>query len=1697
MRYSSNKKDFCGGGQSVRRFLLFESFAVFGKLWQIVLAFFDFGFTMTANRVQLYFRFGGKMKKYSNSNVSHNVSERERSNLVGLKDALKNGFTHSSSQFLRESDTAIKNGESYFAQPRAGAILESGNIEYKIYNETSTFKAQNYMHANGGKYAINLPTGLSVGSNTGLSQNMMTVDFSVNRKAIMEYGDLLHAKLVLNASQLSGGTGVVAIASALTKNIIMQCNMRTGKYEFDITDALINSSDDNFTLELKPISITQDKTNLIFNAVGELAPRIETRYVYDSKRSSPRHNIDLTNGVCGSLSMLGRLFTVNFADNTGAIGIFHSHNHVNCGFGTGNGFKLNIDERMIKNGDKYTYTDETGDSTIFSEFYYYVDDLGNIVTVRPDAVDVGADGALTSNGKRLHREVISEDGLRASVMNSGVKNAKYIEERQSEIVALENAIKNYKDALNEYVKTKKYASGDENNGTVHEYKPFTLDENNEISSFESFFKNESGYLIMPQAEANNYRSTVFQKMSLEKSETDANIKSKQVKSLEEQIEYIISKSGLDTPNEIFKQYMLKKNELKTIKVSTPVALIKDGDTVKGYNEDGRLIAVYTPDGNTVAIDRDLSGRAIRMYDSKDNTLSFSYNADGYLTSIEDEKGNFTEYVYNANGNLTKVIYPNNTSLELSYDSACHLTSIVSGKYKTNISYSGNAVASISKYALFSSLSNGATSGGETLIETISVSGNNGYADIKSGSVAERYEFNSVGDYSGYIKEVDGKVTEAERYTYRSGEMKITEYAALSSLNSVGLDSYNFVCGESETVMLNAFNMPVKVITEGKCLDVNGSVKTVVNSVANYTYNAEQKIVKIITEVTTKKGSSESKKNVVERFSYDGYGRLVKNMRYVEGEEEKTGVYVEENEYGDDGEVKTYSYNTLSSSERLVSGGSKDVSDRAVSYGTDRFGNINSVVGDDGSGEANVGDSVYTHGLLTRVKSGSADIKYGYDHKGRVKSVSMNGVNDYLTVVYSDKVSEEGKTVNKVGATLKGDKLSESVYDLSGNLIKVKYNNAERIRFNYDSRRRLSEINDSVIKFTSKNTYDTLDRLTKYEFAKDSGSAFTLDNVKEEYTYNNDGLVSKKVETVGNSVNTYTYTYSDDSEKTLDAVNVGALGYGYEYDGLKRKRNRKVTVSGNKIAEERISYRRDGESASVNVSGVRFGNVVDGKFVSSEGVKYVYDENGNISATYINGVLGARYRYDGLSRLVREDNKSMNKTYVFAYDDSGNITYKGETAFTLDENISENNIAITAYGYDGDRLVRFGSEVCEYDAIGNPTKYRSKTLVWNNGRELTKYGDTTFAYDGEGRRVSKNGNKFSYSSDGRLIKESRGIEYLYDGEGVSAIKYNGAIYHMQKNGQGDVIMLLDNNGKVVVRYVYDAFGNHTVQDPNGTANGDASFIGNINPIRYRSYYYDTETGLYFLQSRYYDPKTGRFISIDDISYVSPNTVNGINLYAYCLNNPVMMVDPSGCWTMPNWLKWVIGGVAFAGAVVITALTGGSMAPVFIGMGVSIVSGGLIQGTVDAINGGSFLQGLSDGMADGALWGGVAALGGAAIRGVRYVRAVKTQNYNTLAKLFTHNKYANKVMIGKWDGGGATSYVAKAGRTHTYFSMPDRIYSKLFAKFGKDNMWKINQAFLSQNINKVFYASHNIWTAIPGTSFYEEIKYLFSFYKNIIH
>ena len=135
-------------------------------------------------------------------------------------------------------------------------------------------------------------------------------------------------------------------------------------------------------------------------------------------------------------------------------------------------------------------------------------------------------------------------------------------------------------------------------------------------------------------------------------------------------------------------------------------------------------------------------------------------------------------------------------------------------------------------------------------------------------------------------------------------------------------------------------------------------------------------------------------------------------------------------------------------------------------------------------------------------------------------------------------------------------------------------------------------------------------------------------------------------------------------------------------------------------------------------------------------------------------------------------------------------------------------------------------------------------------------------------------------------------------------------------------LIDNNGNAVIEYIYDVRVNHTVLIANGQEidKSDVGHIGNKNPFRYRSYYFDTETELYYLKSRYYDPELGRFITIDDITYLDPETINGLNLYAYCGNNPIMRTDENG----NAWWHWLIGGLIIAAAAVLTVLTAGGFA-----------------------------------------------------------------------------------------------------------------------------------------------------------------------------
>ena len=137
------------------------------------------------------------------------------------------------------------------------------------------------------------------------------------------------------------------------------------------------------------------------------------------------------------------------------------------------------------------------------------------------------------------------------------------------------------------------------------------------------------------------------------------------------------------------------------------------------------------------------------------------------------------------------------------------------------------------------------------------------------------------------------------------------------------------------------------------------------------------------------------------------------------------------------------------------------------------------------------------------------------------------------------------------------------------------------------------------------------------------------------------------------------------------------------------------------------------------------------------------------------------------------------------------------------------------------------------------------------------------------------------------------------------KYTFDTYYFEKNLQGDIIAIYTEAGVKIGSYTYDAWGNCIpLPEPDATA-FQKRVVRTLNPFRYRAYYYDTETSLYYLQSRYYNPAWGRFLNAD--GYVSTGTgLLGYNMYAYCTNNPIMNVDPTGC--APKWWQTILIGVA---------------------------------------------------------------------------------------------------------------------------------------------------------------------------------------------
>ena len=228
---------------------------------------------------------------------------------------------------------------------------------------------------------------------------------------------------------------------------------------------------------------------------------------------------------------------------------------------------------------------------------------------------------------------------------------------------------------------------------------------------------------------------------------------------------------------------------------------------------------------------------------------------------------------------------------------------------------------------------------------------------------------------------------------------------------------------------------------------------------------------------------------------------------------------------------------------------------------------------------------------------------------------------------------------------------------------------------------------------------------------------------------------------------------------------------------------------------------------------------------------------------------------------------------------------------------------------------------------------------------------------------------------------------------------------------------------MVQYVYDAWGNCTISTTSNQT------LAQINPFRYRGYFYDVETGLYFLKTRYYDPTIGRFINIDSINYVDPESINGLNLYAYCGNNPIMYIDESG--HLPKWLGTtlkILAGVAIvAGLAVASVATGGTVSVILAGAAIGAAAGGVGAGVSTVVSGGdihdfadSFLMGTTTGAISGAVAASPLSVGWQ--MGIN--AAISVGNY-VGTQLLSENKITLGGLIFNGLVGAASGYIGQSG------------------------------------------------------------------------
>jgi RHS repeat-associated protein len=573
----------------------------------------------------------------------------------------------------------------------------------------------------------------------------------------------------------------------------------------------------------------------------------------------------------------------------------------------------------------------------------------------------------------------------------------------------------------------------------------------------------------------------------------------------------------------------------------------------------------------------------------------------------------------------------------------------------------------------------------------------------------------------------------------------------------------------------------------------------------------------------------------------------------------------------------------------------------------------------------VDDSYYSANISTETYANLDSIQYLYDEYDQVTDVQfkLSGESAYTTR-YRYAYDQNGFI---------------NVYtevDSSNNVI-------DREFYVYDSSGRISQIQDidgNIIQYQ----YDSLGNVASLKFI--------IDDIENETIFEFDSE-SKISET------SYETLASNFIQKQYDYTDIIALD---------RLHNISLLVGTTEMYNKSFIY----DNYTTRVGSIEYN--ISGVNSEDFGFSYLYDELGNIiqAAYYLNSQLVelVKYEFDSLNQLIIEDiyytdSNIRDYTFTYAYDHHGNRIQKSEFDYERDGLDPENYILNYSYESVWDDRVDYydiyfddtvySQNIVSYDAQGNPIEitnfkytnlndiemvYDHIELDWiaRTLMSITIYDEyntihavINYTYNANGYRTSKtiteglNYKQNTYDLLGsnviheeiytviNLVQATQNIYYTYDFDGtLISFNLDSVDYFYINNIQGDIVAIVNQDGNVVVKYDYDSYGNIIQKNiDSGLEN-----VYKTNAYTYRGYRYDLETGLYYLQSRYYNPQNGRFISSDGL-LGQQGDILSTNMYAYCENNPVMNIDPSG-FLLRTINEYMLDGSGQGNTVIPTAL-----------------------------------------------------------------------------------------------------------------------------------------------------------------------------------